>query len=93
MCQCPGGLWLFDTALGEVVHPRNREGFPGTAREFGHKQGMTNKGGALPVPDSEAAASGTCLALGSWKSPSTELRGKSAQPPTPTVEGQGEVCR
>lgn len=26
VCQCPGGLWLFDTALGKVVHPRNREG-------------------------------------------------------------------
>lgn len=26
MCQCGGGLWLFDTALGKVVHPRSVRG-------------------------------------------------------------------
>lgn len=47
----------------------------------------------MHAPDSVAAASGARLVLGSWKSPSTELRGKSAQPATSTAEIQGEVYR
>lgn len=47
MCRCPSsGMRLFDSALGRVVHPRNREGCPGAPREFGHEQGMTKPGGA-----------------------------------------------
>lgn len=46
-CRCPGaGLWLFDPAVGRVLHPWNREGCPGAPREFGREQGMTNWGGA-----------------------------------------------
>lgn len=56
MCQCPEGLWLFDTALGKVVHPRNCEGYPGAACKFGHEQGMTNQGDA-------------CLFLSRWLLP------------------------
>lgn len=44
--QCCGGLWLFDTALDKVVHPRKCEGYPGAACKFDYEQGMTNQGDA-----------------------------------------------